>query len=164
MYEEAKLYCFVLSFPEPNLRLSAAQVQKQLRLAKALGCADLVLPVLLQELLGRGCAGQFTLAGIYGRATGHSGCRTEGVRLQAVLQEPHVLLPGGKRTHLPAVSSAAYLKLSSVTHKLLIHRWLEVLRSATQMQDLKLSAGNGNHHTSNNNNNNGNGNASTGGQ
>ncbi|XP_055548318.1 FERM, ARHGEF and pleckstrin domain-containing protein 2 isoform X3 [Wyeomyia smithii] len=36
-------------------------------------------------------------------------------------------------------------------------RWLEVLRSATQTQDLKLSAGNGNNHHSNaNNNNNGN--------
>nr|XP_029717396.1 FERM, ARHGEF and pleckstrin domain-containing protein 2-like [Aedes albopictus] len=39
-------------------------------------------------------------------------------------------------------------------------RWLEVLRSATQMQDLKLSTGAGNHHTTSNNNN-GNGSTAT---
>lgn len=42
-------------------------------------------------------------------------------------------------------------------------RWLEVLQSATQMQDLKLTTGN-NHHTSNSHNNNINSNASTSAQ
>lgn len=69
-----------------------------------MGGAYVVLLVLLQELLGRRRPGQPAVAGVLGRTARHPGRRPEGVCLQAVLQESHVFLPGGKRTHLPAVS------------------------------------------------------------
>lgn len=54
--------CVIVVFAEPVKWFPVAQVQKQQRLAKAVGCVHQFLPVLLQVVPRRFATGQFASA------------------------------------------------------------------------------------------------------
>lgn len=90
----------------PAVRLFAAKIQKQLRLAEAVGGVHLLLPVLLQKLSGRVCVGQPAAVGLLGGAAILPGHHPKGVCLQAVVQESRLFLPGGQRAHVQSVDGS----------------------------------------------------------
>lgn len=103
-----------------------------------MGCIFVVLPILLQELSGRVCFGQFTTAWV--RIDRHF--TRHVIANSLVLIHRYSVGPPG---YQDAVQKEFVFKLSFKNHIYFFraesehtyNRWLEVLRSTTQSQDFK---------------------------
>lgn len=107
MFNRLTTICF--PYTEPVKRFSVAQVQKQQRLAKAVGRVHQFLLILLQVVPRRLAVGQSTSARLQRFQTKRGGFNWKRLCFQVAIQESRLLFQSRKRIHVWQVSDTLKL-------------------------------------------------------